>query len=342
MFTVLDVYQRFWHVELDTESSHLTTFNSPFGRYRFKRLPFGISSASEVFQRRMHEVIEGLHGCEVIADDFLVVGYGETEEMGIRDHDRNLRAFLDRCVERDLHLNVDKIQLRVNEVPFIGHTATAQGLKPGPGKVDAITMMPAPTDATGVRRFLGMVQYLEKFMPHLTQLTSPLRELTRKDVPWCWHEEHDNAFVANKQVQHQHHYFKTINQLHMRLVQCSMQKPVYASKALDKLNHGLLFSIIRERECPNYIIRILAYWYEQQKMFIKWGNDMSELFIVTNGVRQGGIISPKLFNMYIDKLNECDVGCCFNNSVVNHLYYADDLCLLLPSVHGLRELLSVT
>ena len=133
----------------------------------------------------MHEIIEGLHGCEVIADDFLVVGYGETDEMGIRDHDIHLRAFLDRCVERDLHLNVDKIQLRVNEVPFIGHTATAQGLKPDPGKVEAITMMPAPTDDAGVQRFLGMVQYLEKFMPHLTQLTSLLRELTRKDVPWC-------------------------------------------------------------------------------------------------------------------------------------------------------------
>ena len=67
VFTVLDVQQGFWHVELDDESSLLTTFNTPFGRYRFKRLPFGLSSLPEVFQRRMHEVIEGLHGCEVIA-----------------------------------------------------------------------------------------------------------------------------------------------------------------------------------------------------------------------------------------------------------------------------------
>ena len=70
VFTVLDVQQGFWHVELDDESSFLTTFNTPFGRCRFKRLPFGLSSSPEVFQRRMHELIEGLHGCEVIADDF--------------------------------------------------------------------------------------------------------------------------------------------------------------------------------------------------------------------------------------------------------------------------------
>ena len=73
-------------------------------------------------------MIEGLHGCEVISDDFLVVGYGENIEMGIQDHDRNLRAFLDRCDQRNLHLNVDKIQLRMTEVPFIGHTATANEL----------------------------------------------------------------------------------------------------------------------------------------------------------------------------------------------------------------------
>ena len=97
VFTVLYVQQGFWHVELDDESSFMTTFNTPFGRYPFKRLPFGLSLSPEVFQRRMHEVIEGLHGCEVIADDFLVVGYGENMDMDIQDHDRNLRAFLDRC-----------------------------------------------------------------------------------------------------------------------------------------------------------------------------------------------------------------------------------------------------
>ena len=72
VFTVLDVRSGFWHVKLDDPSSLLTTFHTPFGRYRWLRMPFGISSAPEVFQRKMHELIEGLKGVEVVADDFVV------------------------------------------------------------------------------------------------------------------------------------------------------------------------------------------------------------------------------------------------------------------------------
>ena len=72
-FSIFEVKNGFWHVELDKESSMMTTFNTPFGRYRWKRLPFGICSVPELFQRKMHELIEGLEGVEVIADDFLII-----------------------------------------------------------------------------------------------------------------------------------------------------------------------------------------------------------------------------------------------------------------------------
>lgn len=76
----MDVSDGFWHVSLDKESSYLTTFQTPFGRYRCKRMPFGISSAPELFQRKMHKLIEGLVGVEVVADNFIAVGYGNTFE----------------------------------------------------------------------------------------------------------------------------------------------------------------------------------------------------------------------------------------------------------------------
>ncbi|PFX31634.1 Retrovirus-related Pol polyprotein from transposon 17.6 [Stylophora pistillata] len=123
VFTVLDVACGFWHVALDEQSSFLTTFNTPFGRYRWKRMRFGIKSASEIFQRKMHELIEGLNEVEVIVDDFVVVGYGDSLEAASKDHDKSLLAFLQRCEERGIHLNSDKLKLRMREVPFIGHVA---------------------------------------------------------------------------------------------------------------------------------------------------------------------------------------------------------------------------
>ena len=124
VFTVMDVRKGFWHVELEEDSSLLTTFNTPFGQYRWKRMPFGISSAPQVFQRRIHELIEGLRGVEVVADDFVVVGFGDTVQAATRDHDSNLEAFLHRCAEKGVKLNSE---LRQSEVPFIGHIATSEG-----------------------------------------------------------------------------------------------------------------------------------------------------------------------------------------------------------------------
>ena len=99
VFSVLDVRSGFWHVVLDEPSSFLTTFHTPFGRYRWNRMPFGICSAPEIFQRPMHEIIEGLTGVEVIADDFVVVGRGDTAQTAAKDHDKNLNALLQRCTE---------------------------------------------------------------------------------------------------------------------------------------------------------------------------------------------------------------------------------------------------
>ena len=187
VFTVLDVRNGFWHVKLDERSSCLTTFNTPYGCYRHKRMPFGISSAPEVFQKKMHQLIEGLDGIEVVADDFVVVGYGRTVEEANLDHDQRLRTFLERCRERGVKLNIDKFTLRQREVRFIGHIATADGLCVDPAKVKAIVDMPIPTDVAGVQRLLGLAQYLAKFMPHLSDITKPLRDLTRQDCEWMWH-----------------------------------------------------------------------------------------------------------------------------------------------------------
>ena len=96
-------------MELDKESSMLTTFNTPYGRYRWLRLPFGISSAPEEYQRRQDQTVEGLPGVHSIAD-ILVYGEDKTDVEAVTDHDKKLKALLERCHERGLKLNKDKLR----------------------------------------------------------------------------------------------------------------------------------------------------------------------------------------------------------------------------------------
>ena len=200
VFSVLDAKSGFWQVPLDDSSSRLTTFNTPFGRYRWFRMPFGISSAPEEFQRRMNDTFGDIKGTAVIADDLLVYGEGDDMETATSDHDKNLRIVLERAKERNLTLNKDKVRLRLTEVPYIGHLLTADGLKPDPKKIEAIMMMPKPTDVQSVKRFLGMTNYLSKFLPQLSTVTEPLRRLEDKLVEWHWNEVHERAFTDLKQL----------------------------------------------------------------------------------------------------------------------------------------------
>ena len=200
VFSVLDAKNGFWQVQLDSESSYLTTFNTPFGRYRWLRLPFGIKTAPEEYQRRIHESLQNLNGIEDIVDDILCVGEGDTYESAVEDHDKNLIALLERCREKNIKLNPKKLQLSKQEVPYIGHLLTPDGLKPDPNKVKAILEMPTPTEKQSLQRLLGMITYLAKFLPNLSDVTEPLRRLLDRDVEWHWDHEHENALTQVKQL----------------------------------------------------------------------------------------------------------------------------------------------
>ena len=118
----------------------------------------------------------------MVADDFVVVGFGDTEEEALQDHDRNLVAFLQWCQARNIKLNERKLKLSMKEVPFIGHRLTPEGLCVDPSKVKAILDMPPPSDVAAVQHLLGLKQYLSKFLPHLSDVTKPLRDLTKLEV----------------------------------------------------------------------------------------------------------------------------------------------------------------
>ena len=101
-YSKLDLTSGYWQVKLDYESSLLTAFNTPYGRYQFTRMPFSIKSAQEVFQKKFNEVCENLEGCFKIVDDVII------SVKSKQQHDQNLMAFLQRCREKNIRINREK------------------------------------------------------------------------------------------------------------------------------------------------------------------------------------------------------------------------------------------
>ncbi|CAC5422752.1 unnamed protein product [Mytilus coruscus] len=143
-FSEADAKNGFWHVQLEEETSYLTSFGTPWGRYRWKSIPFGLSPAPEEFQRRMDEALEGLKVVKVIHDDILIYGCGTNDKDAQEDHDKNLIGLMDRCRQKGLKLNKDRLKLRLQEVSYLGHKITAEGLKIDSEKLKAITEMRIP------------------------------------------------------------------------------------------------------------------------------------------------------------------------------------------------------
>ena len=182
VFSVVDLKSGYWHVQLDDESSRLTTFKSPNGRYCWLRLPFGLKVSAEIFQRRLDAVLEDLDGVLNVADDVFVLGRGDTYEEAVADHDRNLIKLLERCRRHGIKLNQEKLQLRLTILRFLGHLVAEDDLRPDPDKVRAVQETPPPQDVAELRRYVGFLQYLAKFLPRLSDVAAPLHDLTRKDT----------------------------------------------------------------------------------------------------------------------------------------------------------------
>ena len=140
-FAVFDTSKGFFHVPLDKESKILTAMLTPFGiLYVYNMLTMRLSNATDLFETCIREILEGLSGVTNIADDVLIFGRTESKFK------TNVISFLDRCIEQDMHLNPDKIQINCTEVPFFGNTLSKDGLSPGINKVKLIQEWPTPTN----------------------------------------------------------------------------------------------------------------------------------------------------------------------------------------------------
>ncbi|XP_063953999.1 uncharacterized protein K02A2.6-like [Lytechinus pictus] len=187
VFSKLDAKHGYWSVHLDAESQLLTTFNSPFGRYSYKRMPFGLVMSQDVFQHRMDQILEQCTGVIGIADDIVV--FGDSQQS----HDRNLHALMEVAAKSGLKFNSNKCSINQERVVFFGMVYDKHGVHPDPAKVQAVRSMPTPRDKTQLQEFLGMATYLSPFIPNLSSRTADLRELLRQDNEFVWSENHQRA-----------------------------------------------------------------------------------------------------------------------------------------------------
>lgn len=192
-FTVLDLKEGFWQVVLDEESQKLCTFATPFGNYKFLRMPFGIKSGPKIFQKMIHQNFGDLSNVFAYMDDILVMGKTRAE------HDEALLAVLNRARDKGIKFNLNKLQLAVRKVKYLGHVFSEGKIEPDDKRIEAIKEMRRPKDKTDLRKFLGVVGTIRPFVPNLSNHTDPLRELLKKNVIYEWNERHTKAFEKIKE-----------------------------------------------------------------------------------------------------------------------------------------------
>ena len=246
IFSLVYAKDGFLQVKLTNESSYLTTFWTPFGKYRWLRMAFGLTSSPEEYQRRLQLALDGLDEFFIVADDILIIGRGETDEETRRDHDKNLDRLLQRAREQNLKLNKAKMRLHLTEIKYIGHVLSPEGVKADLEKVSDTSSLATPTDSDQVRRFLGFANYLAKFLPNLSILSEPLRRIIQKDVELQWGQTQEDAFRKIKEV-------ATSEQ---SLAYYDVKKPIVLE--CDSSTQGLGASLVQDGKPVAYVSRSLT------------------------------------------------------------------------------------
>lgn len=197
IFSKIDLKSGYHQLKLAENSRYITTFSTHIGLFRYKRLNFGISSASEVFQKVVEDVISGIDGALNISDDIFVFGKGEN---AIAEHDKALDKTLSRLEEHGLTANLQKCVFRKKDMEFYGMFFTENGVAPDFKKIEALVKMAAPSNVGEVQSLLGMTNYLARFIPRYSTITAPLRKLTVKNADFTWGSQQQEAFEKLKNV----------------------------------------------------------------------------------------------------------------------------------------------
>jgi len=178
----------------------------PWVRKRVLRM--GLSSASEIVQKRNEEIFADISGVHIIAGDLIIAAVNPQE------HEHIMRSVLTRAQEKRRRFKKVKIQFKIDAVQCMGHIVSAPGLKPDPHKVQAIANMPPPHDVPSLQRLLGIAKYLSQYIPNKSTITAPVQTILERGSDWKWTASHDQAFLEIKNA------LVLLQPLHWRCVEC--------------------------------------------------------------------------------------------------------------------------
>ena len=182
VFSTIDLMSGYHHIALGKDSRAKTAFVTPFGKYKFLMVPFGLAKAPAYFQLLMNKVLEGLPYAMTYLDDIIIFSKNE-------NHLRHLEEVFHQLRQAELKMKISKCDFFKSKIHYLGHLISAHGISPLPDKLDIINIMPAPKDMKEIKQFLGLTGYYRKFVPRFADISRPLTQLTKKEMKFVWTPE---------------------------------------------------------------------------------------------------------------------------------------------------------
>ena len=194
VFSTIDLRSGYHHIALGKISRAKTAFVTPFGKYEFLMVPFGLAQAPAYFQLLMNKVLKGLKFAMTYLDDIIIFSQDESQHL------EHLEIVFSCLQEAGLKMKHSKCDFFKSEIHYLSHLISPEGISPLPNKLDSIKHMPAPNSAKEIKQFLGLTGYFRKFVPRFADISRPLTTLTKKDVKFEWTSACQKSFELLKEA----------------------------------------------------------------------------------------------------------------------------------------------